>query len=211
MANIFTLENLDDFSEKINLDDLYERKKNYDLNKLSLYNKVLNRIHVRIKTTSRQKLDEQFCWFVVPEVMIGVPRYDNALCISYLLDKLKENGFIVKYIHPNTLFISWFHFVPTYIRNEIKLKTGIAIDETGKKIMANDKEENLDNTLFKARFAQDKQKQESEEIQRIELEQEAKDNVLKLSSGKHKISFKSTDAYKPQGNLVYSPELLGKI
>jgi len=27
MANIFTLENISDFSEKINLDDLYEKKR----------------------------------------------------------------------------------------------------------------------------------------------------------------------------------------
>jgi hypothetical protein len=33
MANIFTLENINDFSEKINIDDLYEKKKQYDLNK----------------------------------------------------------------------------------------------------------------------------------------------------------------------------------
>ena len=54
MANIFTLENIDDFSEKLNIDDLYEKKRQYDLNKLALFNKILNRIHVRIKTVSRQ-------------------------------------------------------------------------------------------------------------------------------------------------------------
>ena len=66
MANIFTLENIEDFSEKLNIDELYEKKRQHDLNKLSLFNKILNRIHVRIRTTSRQRLDEQFCWFVVP-------------------------------------------------------------------------------------------------------------------------------------------------
>ena len=89
MANIFTLENFDDFSEKINIDELYERKRQHDLNQLALYNKLLNRIHVRIKTTARQKTDEQFCWFIVPEIMIGVPKYNQAACIAYLLDKLK--------------------------------------------------------------------------------------------------------------------------
>ena len=107
MANIFTLENINDFSEKINLDELYEKKKQYDLNKLELYNKLLNRIHVKIKTTSRQKIDEQFCWYVVPEIIIGVPKYDQGACIAYLLNKLKDNGFSVKYYHPNTLFICW--------------------------------------------------------------------------------------------------------
>ena len=74
MTNIFTLENIEDFSEKINIDDLYEKKKERDLKNLELFNKILNRIHVRIKTTSRQKRDEQFCWFIVPEIIIGVPK-----------------------------------------------------------------------------------------------------------------------------------------
>ena len=63
MANIFTLENIEDFSEKISIDELYEKKRQYDLNQMHLFNKLLNRIHVRIKTTSRQKIDEQFSWF----------------------------------------------------------------------------------------------------------------------------------------------------
>ena len=105
MANIFTLENIDDFSEKINIDELYEKKRQYDLNKLSLFNKILNRIHVRIKTTSRQRIDEHFCWFVVPEIIIGVPKYDQGACIAYLMDKLKENEFNVKYVFADNTFL----------------------------------------------------------------------------------------------------------
>ena len=134
MANIFTLENIDDFSEKLNIDDLYEKKRQQDLNTLALFNKILNRIHVKIKTVSRQKTDEQFCWFLVPETIIGVPRYDQGACVAYLIDKLQHNGFNVRYIHPNTLFLSWMHFVPSYVRSEIKKKTGIVINEYGKTV-----------------------------------------------------------------------------
>ena len=123
MANIFTLENVDNFTDKINIDDLYERKKQSDMNKLELFNKILNRIHVKIKTTSRQSKEIQYCWYVVPEMIIGVPRYDQGACIAYVIDKLKTNGFIVRYIHPNMLFISWMHWVPSYVRNELKKKT----------------------------------------------------------------------------------------
>ncbi len=131
MANIFTLDNINDFSDKINIDELYESKRQHDLNKLALFNKILNRIHVRIKTTSKQRINEQFCWFVVPELIIGVPKYDQGACIAYLMDKLKDNGFNIKYVHPNTLFISWMHFVPSYVRTELKKKTGIVVDEFG--------------------------------------------------------------------------------
>ena len=131
MSNIFLLENADNFVEKINIDDLYEKKRHHDMGKLELFNKILNRIHVRIKTTSRQKLNEQFCWFIVPEIIIGVPKYDQSNCIAYLMDKLKDNGFDIKYIHPNTLLISWKDWIPSYVRNEIKSKTGVVIDERG--------------------------------------------------------------------------------
>ena len=137
MANIFTLENLDDFSEKLNIDELYEKKRQYDLKQLELFNKILNRIHVKIKTTSRQKIDGQFCWFLVPEVIIGVPKYDQGACIAYLMDKLKVNGFNLKYVHPNTLLISWMHWVPSYVRTEFKKKTGIVVNEYGQKIDEN--------------------------------------------------------------------------
>jgi hypothetical protein len=131
MANIFLLEKIDDFTEKINIDELYEKKRNYDLAQKTLFNKILNRIHVRIKTTSRQKMDENFCWFVVPEIIIGVPKFDQANCIAYLMDKLTTNGFQVKYTHPNTLLILWSNWVPSYVRDEIKIKTGIKINEFG--------------------------------------------------------------------------------
>lgn len=101
------------------------KKQQMDLNKLELFNKILNRIHVKIKTISRQKIDEQFCWYVVPEIIIGVPKYDQGTLIAYLIDKLKTNGFIVRYYHPNTIFICWKHWVPSYVRNEIKSKLGL--------------------------------------------------------------------------------------
>ena len=52
MTNVFTLEKNEDFSEQLNIDDLYETKHKDDLNKLELFNKILNRIHVKIKTVS---------------------------------------------------------------------------------------------------------------------------------------------------------------
>ena len=116
---------------KLNLDELYEYKKQCDKNTLRSYNIVLQRIHTRIKTTSRQKNNDQFCWFVIPEVMIGVPKYDVSACIAYIIDQLKQNGFMLKYTHPNLIFISWKNWVPDYVRNEIKKQTGTKIDGNG--------------------------------------------------------------------------------
>jgi hypothetical protein len=195
MANIFTLENIDDFSEKLNIDELYEKKHQQDLFKLSLFNKILNRIHIRIKTISRQKKDEQFSWFLVPEIIIGVPKFDQAACIAYLIDKLKTNGFIVRYIHPNLLFISWIHYVPSYVRTELKKKTGIIINEYGEQQIEEDdnlkilNENNIDN-VFNLKKA---------------------DDVLNKSKQINKKEYTPIKSYKPSGNLIYGDEVLDQI
>ena len=200
MANIFTIENIEDFSEKLNIDYLYEKKRQYDLNKLALFNKILNRIHVRIKTTSRQKTDEQFCWFVVPEVIIGVPKYDQALCIAYLIDKLKVNQFNVRYIHPNTLFISWIHWVPSYVRGELKKKTGIIINEFGLRVDDADDNTNNQNKLL------------LEPVNPNDFMLNLKNQDQPNEKGKPlKKDYTPIASYKPSGNLVYGDDLLNKI
>jgi hypothetical protein len=195
MSNIFTLDNIEDFSEKINIDELYEKKRQQDLNKLALFNKILNRVHVRIRTTSRQKADEQFCWFLVPETILGVPKYDQASCIAYLMDKLKKSGFNIRYVHPNLLFISWLHWIPQYVRTEIKNKTGIKINEYGQKI---EDEEDEDGNKMIQNFPSD-----------------PNDYLLKQNdSQKDKVQKKEytpIKTYKPSGNLVYDDDILNKI
>lgn len=195
MSNIFTLENIEDFSEKINLDELYEKKRQSDLNKLDIFNKILNRIHVRIKTVSRQRKDEQFCWFVVPELIIGIPKYDQAACIAYLIDKLKGNGFNVRYIHPNTLFISWMHWIPSYVRTELKKKTGIVINEFGVKI---DEE-------------QEKNRIETNDIVDANEILLQKNTEINQKGKQPKKEYTPINSYKPSGNLVYDNEMLNKI
>jgi hypothetical protein len=196
MANIFTLENIEDFSEKLNIDELYEKKKQHDLNTLTLFNKILNRIHVRIKTTSKQKVDSQFCWYVVPEVMIGVPKYDQGACIAYLLDKLTTNGFNVRYIDPNTLFISWFHWVPSYVRTELKKKTGININEYGEKV-----EEDLEEQGTTREIKKDPN----------DLMMNIKDISQNQQGKPQKKNYTPINSYRPSGNLVYNDDLLIKI
>lgn len=133
MDTIFTLGD-EESNQQINIDDLYERKKTHDLNTLSVYNKILGRIHNKIKLTSRQHLNIQYCWYVVPEMMLGIPQYNLESCIAYCINKLNENGFMIRYTHPNLFLISWQHWVPSYVRSEIKKKTGIVMDGYGNKI-----------------------------------------------------------------------------
>ena len=130
--NIFTLSEENDLTDKINLDDLFEKKREIAESKLTLYNKILNRIHNKIKLTSNQNRGrEQFIWYLIPEVMIGVSRYNVGECTGYIINKLRENDLVVRYTHPNLVFISWSHWIPGYVRQEYKKQTGTTIDGYG--------------------------------------------------------------------------------
>lgn len=188
MANIFDLENFTDFSEKINIDELYEKKRQIDVNKLELFKKILNRIHVRIKTTAKQSTAERFCWYVIPEIIIGVPKYDQGACIAYVMDTLQKNGFQVRYFHPNTIFISWDHWVPTYVRTEIKKKTGVNINEYGEKI--------------------EDEKGDDEEGEYQDVATKGNSNLEQIKNSK---KYTPINSYKPSGKLVYSEDLLNKL
>jgi len=200
---------------KINLDELYDKKKEKDLQKMQIFNRILNRIHEKIKTTSRQKLNNSFCWYVVPELMLGYVNYDRAMCISYVLAKLEENDFQVRYTHPNLIFISWGHYIPTYVRNEFKKKTGIAIDEHG-----NRKEVNTDGTDGTdggggIRLITNSSSASSSADNGGNLDH-ALLNKNKVISGPNanvilKKEYKPITSYKPTGNLVYSNDFLKKI
>ena len=194
MDTIFTLGDSSDSESKLNLDELYEKKQQHDLNTIAVYNKILNRIHSKIKLVSRQNISSQFCWFVIPEMIIGVPKYDHGACTAYIIDKLRTNGLLIRYTHPNLLFISWKHWVPTYVRNEIKKKTGMSIDGYGNEILQSDKEKtnepkNPDDILLSN-----------------------KKNGISLSNQTTKSKdFKQIDAYVPSGNLIYNKSLLKTI
>lgn len=176
MSNIFNINNIndDDINTRLNIDELYESKQKKDLEKLNVYKKVLNRIHNKIRTTNRLVKTEKCCWFVVPEVILGIPCYDQIACIDYIVRELEENGFIVRYNHPNVLFISWSHWIPTYVRNEIKKNTGVEVDGYG-------------NVIKKGK--------EKEEFSiKGSSSNSYKDN---------KKDYKDISAYKPSGKFIY--------
>lgn len=206
--------------EKINLDELYQKKQEQDKNQLFTYNKILTRIHEKIKLTSRQKCQQQFCWFVVPEIILGVANYDHAGCIAYLVDKLQENKFMVRYTHPNLLLISWIHYVPNYVRNEYKRKTGTAIDEFGRPILYDEegnviKYENGSKAGMGANGGGGPRTPEDANTllynQRNDPSGTAGAAGGNGPSGSDKKEYKQTDTYRPTGNLVYNQEYFQKL
>jgi len=200
MDTIFTLGEASHDPIKLNLDDLYERKQQQDLNTLSLYNRVLARIHNRIKLVSRQQTKEQFCWYLMPETIIGVPKFDNGACTAYIIDQLRDNGFEVKYTHPNLLLISWAAHCPSYVRNEIKKKTGIVVDSMGNKVDKDTEE------------ARGRESDNPNELMFNRAEGGSNgNNGSNGSNGKDgKKMYTPIETYKPSG-IIYNESLLRKI
>uniref|UniRef100_A0A6C0EVR1 Uncharacterized protein n=1 Tax=viral metagenome TaxID=1070528 RepID=A0A6C0EVR1_9ZZZZ len=124
---------------RINIDDLYESKKKNNLTRLDIYNKLLIKIHAKIKMASRLRNNDNFCSYIMPEVLIGYPNYNFEECLVFIIDKLQNDGFLTRYIHPNLLLISWNHWVPMYVRDEIKKKTGKQVSCYGELLEEKDK------------------------------------------------------------------------
>ena len=171
--------------KKINIDDLYEKKHQKDLKQLSIFNTSLNRIHTRIETTSRNRRLDRHIWFIVPEFIFGEPNFDQGECLGYLVSKLEENGFFVKYVHPNTLFVSWENWIPSYTRNEVKKKLGVVLDEKGNIL------ENLKDTEIESH--------------------DPNVRMMQINAKKDQRQFTPIGQYKPTGNLVYDPEMFEKL
>ena len=79
--------------------------------------------------------------------------------------------------------LSWKHWIPSYVRNEIKKKTGVNVDGYGNKIQDDSKAENPDSM-----FQRSKQ----------------------VSSVGNK-EFNDISSYKPSGNMIYNKDLLKNI
>ena len=185
----------EDAVRKINIDELYEKNKKRDLKQLSIFNKILNRVHRRITITGRNKRNDKYIWFAIPEFIFGEPVYDQKECIAYVVSKLEDNGFFIRFIYPNTLFISWDNWVPSYARSEIRKKTGLILDEKGNVIDRIDKKDvaagagaaidDPNARIFNDRNAPPAQKEQKQ--------------------------YTPIGSYKPTGNLVYNRDFFDKI
>ena len=94
-------------SKMININELHREQTRKDERRLEIYENILDKVHQKIKLTSRSS-DDKFCFFSVPTYVYGLPLFDVNNCIIYLTQKLSDNGFDIRYTHPNLLLISWY-------------------------------------------------------------------------------------------------------
>jgi hypothetical protein len=89
----------------VNIYDLYRGIQTKKLKRLECYEVVLEKCCTKIKSAAN---NEQFkIIYEVPEMVIGLPAYKIDYCIAFIIARLRKNGFIVEYIYPRALYVSW--------------------------------------------------------------------------------------------------------
>ena len=90
---------------QLKISDLYSKINEKNLKRLEIYDDVLVKCHNRIKYNS--DLEKTYCFYQIPEFIIGVPIFNIQEMRTYIINSLQNNGFQIMYIEPNWLFISW--------------------------------------------------------------------------------------------------------
>ena len=90
---------------QIDMKELYSTINQKTLRRMELYDSILKKCHSRILYNSN--LQRTYCFYQIPEFVIGIPLYDITELRNYVMNSLKTNGFDILYIEPNWLFIYW--------------------------------------------------------------------------------------------------------
>ena len=93
---------------QININNLYNNinKKKYE--KYVVYDSILKKCHNKINRYAENlKLE---CIYEIPEYIFGLPLFNKTFAKNYIINRLQENGFIVRDISNmmnNGIYISW--------------------------------------------------------------------------------------------------------
>ena len=91
----------------ININELFSGQEEKEKHKEEIYDSVLQKCHQRIIRSTKLNPYINYCFYIVPKFVYGIPLYNIEKCINYLVTHLTKNGFNVTYTHPNFLLISW--------------------------------------------------------------------------------------------------------
>ena len=89
----------------LNINSLYETMYERNLKRYEKFDDILRRLHNRIKYNAKN--EKTFCFFQIPEFIIGVPLYNIEDLKEYLMKSLQKDGFQYMYVDPNWLFVTW--------------------------------------------------------------------------------------------------------
>ena len=137
----------DENEQMINIYALYKNHHLKQSNRMHIYQKVLTKVHSKIKLMSQY--DKTETHYVIPEYQFGVPLYNQIACICFVIIKLRKNGFQISYTHPNFLWVSWKQSVNKYKFNITPTNTKDKIEEPDYKFIDKTKQSNSIKKRYK--------------------------------------------------------------
>ena len=89
----------------LDINNLYDKINQRNGKRLEKFDDILKKIHNRILYNAN--LEKTYCFFQIPEFIIGIPLYNVGDLKNYLITSLKKDRFNLIYVDPNWLFITW--------------------------------------------------------------------------------------------------------
>ena len=89
----------------LNINELNTFMHNKSVRKIELYGSIIDKIHHKIRYNAR--MERTYCFYSIPEFIIGLPPYNVQELTSYIKQSLMKDKFQFIYVDPNWLFIHW--------------------------------------------------------------------------------------------------------
>jgi hypothetical protein len=139
----------------INKDDLFKAKVIHENKVVAIYDKILRRVHHKIKQIANLRHGFTECSYTIPRFIVGVPPYDLQGCIMYIVTSLIKNGFRVQYYEPQIIHISWKHWEKNY--------------EISKHLIEDQQKNLIKNNMEKKKLIQLQNIKKQQELQKINI------------------------------------------
>lgn len=91
----------------INLEYIQQKQNTRLETRLDIFEKVLQRVYHRVDICSDYQ--QNFCFFIIPDYIYGLPIYNVKSCAAYIMKKLMTNGLRCKFFIPNLLYVYWYY------------------------------------------------------------------------------------------------------
>lgn len=92
----------------ITLNELYQERRTKDRSKKISFDRVLELVHRRIRNVNSYGGLNSF--YEIPGMLVGYPLFNVYDCMSYVVEELRNTGFLVQILPPPNvcvLYISW--------------------------------------------------------------------------------------------------------
>ncbi len=89
----------------MNTEDVHNIQHEKNKQRLVIYKQLSQKCFKKIEQCVQNGVPH--CMYQIPAFQIGFPLYNMTQYITYLMKVLQHKGFLVKFIKPNLLFISW--------------------------------------------------------------------------------------------------------